>query len=162
MKSLYEIDTELQLLMQQAEEIAAQNDGEISQILSDMLDKIQQERNKKIGNICRYYKSLFAEAGMVEKEAKTLKERADATYNKAEAFKTYLSSMIPGEVYSDSTCKVSWIKSKHVSIDSTIIIPDKYCRIKVKPDKIVLKAAIEAGEKIDGVNIVEKLNIQIK
>ena len=163
MGSLYEIDIELQRIMSEAEEQAIENDGEISDIIAERLEGLQQDRDVKIGNICRYIKSLNGEAEMVKAEANKLTDRAKVTENKAEFLKKYLSGFIPeGQKFSDENSKISWRKSKSIIISEHAEIPEEYQKVTVEPDKTALKKAVESGEKITGVALLEKQNIQIK
>jgi len=162
-KSLYEINEELRQAVEEAEQQAAENEGEISLILGMVLDSIQQERDQKIGNICRYWKSLVAESEMVKQEADALASRAKNTALKAESLKMYLGRyMQAGEAYADTVSKISWRKSESVEIADPGSLSDEYTRIKIEPDKSKLKEAIKAGKEISGVSIVTKQNIQIK
>ena len=163
MKSLYDIDIELQLIMTEAEELAIENEGEITEIIANKLGELQQERSVKIGNICRYIKSLNGEAEMVKTEAKNLTERARVTENKANALKVYLSGFIPaGQKYADENSQISWRKSESVIINDGAIIPENYQRVKVEADKTAIKKALKSGDKFEGIFLVEKQNIQIK
>jgi len=163
MKSLYEIDNDLRVIMDNAEKEAAENEGEISLVLSAQLDTLQQEREVKIGNICRYYKSLQAEAEMVKEESKNLAERARSTEGKAEALKNYLARFMPaGEKFADINSKVSWRKSEALDADPLAVIPEEYQRVKIEPDKTAMKDALKKGVVIEGFKLVEKQNIQIK
>ena len=163
MKSLYEIDAELKDVLDEAEAQAVENGGEISLILGMLLDDLHQEREQKIGNICRLYKSLLAESEMVESEYKALKERASATQNKADSLKSYLAKFVQiGENYSDSTSKISWRKSSSVDVFDPGLLTDEFTKVKIEPDKTKIKEAIKAGVEIAGAKIVENQNIQIK
>jgi len=163
MKSLYEINQDLYNVMQEAALEASESDGEISDIIGKKLDALNQERSVKIGNVCRFYKSLLGEAAMVKEEAAALTERAKATANKAESLKNYLGYMMkPGEEYSDTTSKVSWRASKSLVVDEDAAIPKKFQRITIEPDKKGLKEAIESGKKFKGIFIDERNNINIK
>jgi len=149
--------------MERAEAQAEENKGEISEILNSYLDKLEIERDIKIGNVCRYYKSLLAESEMVKSEAKKLIERSRVTENKAEYLKKYLAVFVDeGERFQDENSKVSWRKSEMVIIKDDIDVPKEYQRITIAPDKTGLKKAIKAGEEFEGISIIEKQNIQIK
>jgi hypothetical protein len=163
MKSLYEIDQELQDVLAEAEKQAAENEGEISLILSVLLKDLHQEREQKIGNISRLYKSLMAEAAMVESEYKVLKQRADSAYNNAESLKLYLAQyMQKGELYTDPTVKISWRKSASVNVFDPGLLTDEFTKVKIEPDKTKIKEAIKVGKEVAGAVIVENNNIQIK
>lgn len=163
MRSLYEIANELVEIMNNAEAEASENDGEISYSLSNQLNALHQEREKKIGNICRYYKSLVAEAKMVKEESDALAYRASETIKKADALKQYLVKfMSPSEPFSDSNTIIKWHKSESVEIDIMAPIPEKYKRIKIEPDKNALKNALKHGEQFEGIRLSQNLNIIIK
>lgn len=163
MKPLYEIDMELQQVILEAEVEAIENEGEISDIIADKLGELQQDRDIKIGNICRYIKSLDAEAKMVKAEAKKLSDRARATENKSASMKTYLSNFLPaGEKFTDENSKISWRKSESLLIGEVADIPEKYQRVTIAYDKTELKKDIKSGVEFAGVKLIEKQNIQIK
>jgi vacuolar-type H+-ATPase catalytic subunit A/Vma1 len=163
MKSLYEINEELRQVVEDAEQQAIQNDGEISLIMSLMLESLNQEREQKIGNICKYWKSLVAEAEMVKQEADVLAKRAKSTMHKAESLKNFLANLMKaGETYSDTVSKISWRKSESVEIADPSALTDEYTKVTIEPDKTKLKEAIKAGKEISGVSIVTKQNLQIK
>lgn len=164
MRSLYEISEELLNAMHEAELEAEQNEGEISEILNIKLDALEVERELKIGNICRFYKSLLAEADMVKEEAKKLSERANTTENKAKSLKWYLSNVIrEGEKFADEHTKISWRKSTSVQADEdATFYPEKYQKHTISLDKMELKNDLKNGITVEGAVLVEKQNIQIK
>jgi len=165
MRSLYEISEDLLSAMREAEAEAEQNEGEISDFLNHKLESLDVEKELKIGNICRFYKSLLAEADMVKGEADKLTERVRITKNKAESLKKYLSHFIPeGEKFADEHTKISWRKSESLFIkdDDISYVPEDYQRVVVSADKVALKKDIKSGKTFEGISLVEKQNIQIK
>lgn len=163
MRRLYEISEDLLNAMREAEAEAEQNEGEISEFLNHRLESLEVEKELKIGNICRFYKSLLAESDMVKGEAKKLMERASVTENKANSLKQFLSCYVKeGEKFTDEHTKISWRKSESVDIEPDAQIPENYQRIKVEPDKTKLKTALKVGYVFEGIRLVEKQNIQIK
>ncbi len=165
MRSLYEIDINLQLAMDEAQQQAEQNEGEISDHLSLLLDALEGERETKIGNVCRFIKSLLAEADMVKAEEQNLAKRRKSVEGKAEHLKRYLASfMKSGEKFADENSKVSWRKSSSVHIDETLAFddaPDGWVKTSFSWDKTAIKAAIKAGD-AGSAKMVEKQSIQIK
>ena len=165
MKSLYEINAELREALDAAHAEAEENEGVVSDLLGEKLDNLQQEKTVKIGNICRFIKSLNAEADMVKTEAKNLTDRARVTNNKADYLKKYLAGfMVEGEKFADENSKVSWRKSEAVVIEDNDIefVPPDFQRIKVEADKTALKKALKEGAEFDGITLVTKQNIQVK
>ncbi len=164
MRSLYEISEDLLNAMCEAEAEAKQNEGEISEILNIKLDALEVEKELKIGNVCRFYKSLLAEADMVKTEAEKLSERASATENKAKSLKWYLSNVIKeGEKFTDEHTKISWRKSTSVQADEDVTFyPKKYQKVTISLDKMGLKDDLKNGIIVKGATLIEKQNIQIK
>ena len=164
MKSLYEIKQSIIDALDNATRHAEENDGEITEEMSKELDALEIAKEKKIGNICRYYKSLNAEAEMIKNEEKNLSDRRKVTENKAQRLKDYLSAMLDGEKYSDSVSKVSWKSSKSVIVTDQNDVPAIYTKtIKtVSVDKMLVKTQLLKGIKIDGCELKESNNIQIK
>lgn len=164
MASLYEIQEQYIAVMVQAEEMAAENDGEINDYMSDLLDAVEEERNTKIGNICRFYKSLNAESKMVKAEADSLAKRAKSLASKADSLKKYLASVLEeGEKYADSTSKVSWRKSESVQVNvEAELLPAECRRIKCEADKTEIKKALKSGVEIEGCSIVVNQSLSIK
>ena len=164
MRSLYEISEELLNAMREAEAEAEQNEGEISEILNVKLDALEVEKELKIGNVCRFYKSLLAEADMVKAEAKKLSERASATENKAKSLKWYLSNVIKeGEKFADEHTKISWRKSTSIKAEEDVTFyPEKYHKCVISLDKMGMKTDLKNGINVEGAVLIEKQNIQIK
>ena len=157
---LYEIKKEILELLQDDD-----MDMTDPQVIA-RLTAIKMEREEKISNIARLYKSLEAEADAIEGEAKKQNDRAKSKRNKAEWLRRYLSANYIFETpFEDQYCKVSFRKSESVDVFKGIDeIPEQFVRTKItkEPDKTAIKDAIKAGEKIDFAVIIEKKNIQIK
>jgi hypothetical protein len=163
MRPLYEIAVDLQLIMTEANMEAAENEGEISEILSRKLEKLDGEKDVKIGNICRFYKSLNAEADMIKQEESKLAARRMSIGKRAESLKNYLSGfVVKGEKFSDQNSKISWRSSESVMVENVDLIPEDYVKVTVSADKTMLKKAIKNGDIFEGVSIVTKQNLQVK
>jgi hypothetical protein len=80
-----------------------------------------------------------------------------------ESLKKYITGYLDGAPYESAKVKVSFRKSESLEIAEGTIIPDEYLRFKEpEVNKTDLKNAVKAGRTIEGVQIVEKKNIQIK
>ena len=140
-------------------------DEETGELLNaDELDNLKMAREQKVENIALYYKNLIAEAEMVKAEKNNMADRQKRLENKAESLKTYLAYALQGEKFSTPKVAVSYRKSKSVEIDDGAELPKAYVKVEEvrKPDKKMLKEALEGGEKIDGVRLVEKQNLSVK
>lgn len=140
-------------------------DEETGELLNaDELDALKMAREQKVENIALYYKNLVAEAEMVKAEKNNMADRQKRLENKAESLKNYLAYALQGEKFSTPKVAVSYRKSKSVEIDDGAELPKAYIKVEEvrKPDKKMLKEALEGGEKIDGVRLVEKQNLSVK
>lgn len=158
MASLFEIDKAIK-------EWEMEIDEETGEILNySELDNLQMERDQKVENIALYYKNLVAEAEMVKAEKNNMADRQKRLENKAESLKNYLAYALQGEKFSTPKVAVSYRKSKSVEIAEDARLPEAYVKVEEvrKPDKKMLKEALEGGEKIDGVRLVEKQNLSVK
>lgn len=170
MASLYEINNRIDDLLDsdlQAEEVLT--DGETGEILTveQLLDSLEMDFKDKIDNIACYIKNLNADIDALKAEENNLAERRRVKENKVESLKNYLSmnlSIAGYNRFETTRCALSFRKSKQVEIQEGTELPEAYITTKIteQPNKKALKEAIEAGEVIDGVSIVEKSNIQIR
>lgn len=136
--------------------------GEI--LNADELDALELARDEKIEGVALWYKNLVAEAEMVKAEKNNMADRQKRLENKAESLKNYLAYALQGEKFSTPKVAVSYRKSKSVEIDDGAELPKAYIKVEEvrKPDKKMLKEALEGGEVIDGVRLVEKQNLSVK
>lgn len=159
---LYEIDQQLERLIELDTDRMV--DPETGEILTDEdIDKLQMDRAAKIEGCMLGYKNKVAEADAIDEEIKKLTVRKKAAAHTAEWLKTYVQNSLAGEEFSTPRAAVKYTKSKSVEVTcSASELPPDWCRVTIAPDKVALKKALEAGEKITGVQLVEKLNMQIK
>lgn len=168
--SLYEIDAELLKIGEEVYEVFDDETGEVSDIdrfeeLKKRLDELTEARDDKISNIACWYKSLLAEAEAIKAEKMALAKRQKSCENKAESLKKYLDYALQGKKFSDSRCNITYRKSKSVVVDPDLDpfnLPIQFQKVTIEPNKVELKKAIEGGQIVEGVEIVEKNSIQIK
>ena len=96
------------------------------------LEALQMDREQKLENVALWVKDLNAEAAAIREEEKNLAKRRQS------------AELLDG-------------------VDP-VSLPLEYQRVKVtvEPDKTKLKEALKAGKTIEGVELVERQNIQIK
>lgn len=156
--NLYEIKQSIQ------EAIDKCIDMETGEIINpELLDNLNEQLNIKRENIALYIKNLVADSKAIDEEIKNLTARKRSINNKVDWLKSYLANDLQGNKFETAKVVVSFRKSKSVDIQPNANIPDEFLIIQEpKPDKAGLKKAIQAGEVISGVSIVEKSNISIK
>lgn len=157
--TLYDINKELENAF---EELV---DPETGEILDGayVLDALTMERNEKIENIALMIKNLRSDAEAINAEAKRLKARAKACENRSEWLKNYLAEHLQGEEFKSPRAAISWRRSESVRVNDLWKLPEQYIRIAdPEPDKKALKKALKSGEAIEGAELVQSMNLQIK
>lgn len=156
--NLYEIKQSIQ------EAIDKCIDMETGEIINpELLDNLNEQLNIKRENIALYIKNLVADSKAIDEEIKNLTARKRSINNKVDWLKSYLANDLQGNKFETPKVVVSFRKSKAIDIAPNANIPDDYLiQQEPKPDKTALKKAIQSGEVIAGVSIVEKSNISIK
>lgn len=161
---LYEIDAEIQSLLDEANTIAAENDGEIPDALDERLSALEIERDKKIHNVISAYKNVDAEVSAVGAELKSHQRRIKTLKNQREWLRVYLDTFLRGEPYKDANHVISYRSSKSVKIPDTLKyddVPETWYAVEKKWLKTEIKKHIDEAEKY-GIKIEENRNIQIK
>lgn len=154
--TLYEIDNEIMNCIDE-------ETGEIIDL--DRLNALEMERDKKIGNVACWIKDLKAEAEAIKAEKQALDKRQKAAENKAESLKTWLQTVLEGEKFKDSRCSISYRKSERVVFSDNFpfsSLPAQFKKVTIEPKKTEIKDFLRTGASIDGVELVESTNIQIK
>ena len=152
--NLYEINNEIMSCW----------DEETGEILdTQKFDEMQMALDDKLEGIGCYIKNLKAEAAALENEAKALAERGKKAKNKAASLERYLSDFLQGNPFETLRVKISFRKSESLEVSDTAKVPEAYLRYKApEVDKTELKKAVKAGLVLEGVQLVQKNNIQIK
>ena len=160
---LYEINNMLEEAINEINNIAEDNEGDVPESWSSLLDEIQMERDKKLLDVARYLKSLDAKAAAIKAEEKALNERRKSLESASNRMKSYIEQNITkGEKIEDANTSLSWRKSKRVIVDNEDEISEKYCIVERKIQLTPIKKDIEAGNEVSGAHIEENLNLQIK
>lgn len=148
--------------------------GEIpEEAIADTLDAMEGDINEKIDNTVSAYKSFIAEAEAIEAEEKILAKRKGAKKAYAERMKNYLAAMLPTigiAEWESARHKLSFRKSTKLVIADEMAFTawamgshDEYLSYSLpKINKNAVKTAMGEKMHIDGCEIVENLNIQIK
>jgi hypothetical protein len=164
--NIYELGNELQELQKKMEDFANEHEGDITSFpLMEELESVQGDFEAKALNIACWIINLRAGATAIKDQAKALADRSGAVSRKADRLEEYLTKNIqPGQKFEDARCKIGWRKSKQVKIEClTLDLPEEFIRFpEPEPKKTELKKAVEGGAKIEGVDVVENWNIQIK
>ncbi|SHI56019.1 virus Gp157 [Anaerovibrio lipolyticus DSM 3074] len=141
-------------------------DQETGEILdSEKLEKLQIDRHEKLRNYAFLVINLSADVDKFKAQEDKFKARRKKAENTIEWAKQTLSRELEGKEMEEDEFRISYLPSEAVEIDETMAdkIPFEFWK-EQKPsfDKNALKKAIKEGQKIEGVRLVERNNIQIK
>ena len=161
---LYEIDEQLErlLLLPNGDSVDTET-GEV--FTAEAVNDLQMEREEKIESCLLFVKNQEAEAKALKEEAEKLLARAKTCTNNAVRCKDYVQHALEGAKFKTSKVAVSYRLTKSVEVTCNLeTLPVEYKNIKVdiKPNKVALKKALEAGETFEGVELVESQSMQIK
>ena len=160
MANLFEYNEKIDEIMANAID---ENGAVIDAELVAELDSLQMERDEKIDNIIKFYKSRKAMAEALKAEKKAIGDRQKTAENECESIKRYLGAALAGKKWESTAGKISFRSTKEVHVDSLDAIPKDYLRVKIEPNKTAIKDAIlKDGEIIEGAWVEEKTNTIIK
>lgn len=135
--------------------------GEIIDV--EKLTELQLAFDDKVEGIACWIKNLLSDAEAIKQEKMALAARQQAAEKKAESLKRYLSMVLDGSKFKTPKVQISFRKSKQVVVNDLYKIDDDYLKYaEPTVDKTKVKKALETGVKLEGVELVEKNNIQIK
>lgn len=151
---LYEID----------EAILGCIDQETGEIVDpEKLNALQIERDAKMEGVALWIKDLTAEAAALKAEKQAFADRQKAAENKAESLKKWLAEALAGEKFSTTKVAVSFRRTKSVQVSDIWKLDESFLKYAdPTPDKAAIKKAIEAGQDVDGAQLVEGLSLSVK
>lgn len=139
-------------------------DAETGEIIDgEKLNELEMQRDEKVESIACWIKELKAQTAAIKQEEDSLAARRKVAENKILSLSEYLSSYLNGSKFETAKVKISYRRSETLEVTETAKIPETWYKPQApKLDKAGLKKAVKAGLEIEGVEIVEKQNIQIK
>ena len=153
MSNLFDYDKAIETCMDE--------DGNV--IDAELKAYLEEYRDEAIEGIAMGIKEAKAEAEAIKAEEKALAQRRKVRENKASGLTKYLSDYLAGRKFSTPKVAISYRKSEVVEISNLDAVPCEFLAPQPpKVDKVGLKKAIKGGAAIEGVQIVEKSNIQIR
>lgn len=130
---------------------------------AEKLTALQMEREQKVENVALWIKDLDAEAKALKAEEQSFTDRRRAAEKKAESLREWLASALNGEKFGTTRVAISFRRTKSVHVDDVFKLDDEFLKYsEPKPDKAAIKKAIEAGQIIEGAELVESLSMSIK
>ena len=137
-------------------------DFQTGEIDVERLSELEIARDEKIQNSALFIKNLRADAEAFKKEKLEFAKRQKQAEMKVNQLKYYLSKCLDGNKFETDKVKISFRKSESVEIDESLFDDDRFFEMERKYNLSDIKKALKKGERIDGAEIVESQNIQIK
>ena len=159
--NIYEITTAQRLLIEEIEYLDGEITPEIEQQLAITKDQLEHKSMAYLSVITQ--KDAFNELISNEiKRLQTLKKQNDNVLSRLK--ENLLNAVLMFGEYNVGTHKFTTRKSSSVEVEDVNSLPKEFKVIKVteQADKVALKKAIQEGQEIEGVSIVEHLNLAIK
>ena len=160
MSSLYEITSKQQLLINEIESLEGEITPEIEQALIITENELQQ---KSIAYL-EVIKQKESFNSLIDNEIKRLQQLKKVNGNIIERLETNLLLAVRTfGAFTVGLQKFGTRKSSQVIVNDVNSLPEafKVRKVTETADKMALKKAIESGQKIDGVYILENLNLKI-
>lgn len=144
-----------------------QVDEETGEIEPATLESVQIASEEKIIATAMYIRRLDALNKATKETIQDLQERVRADSKRIEALKWLMTKAMDSLQYTEvksPEVTLRFRKSSLVEITDSESLPEQFLRTKtvVEPDKTAIKNALKAGEKIQGAQLVESRNLQIK
>lgn len=155
MASLYEIDTQILECV----------DTETGEIVDEAgFDSLRMYRDQKLEGIALWYKNLLSEAEQYKNEKNLFADKEKRAKNTADSLKNYLDTALKGSKFSTVKVDISYRKSTSVDVLDIDKLPEEYRKsvTTISADKVELAKMLKTGVVIDGAELIENSNIQIK
>ena len=155
MRPLYEIDEEFYTCF----------DEETGELLDEeKLNDLQMERDAKIEGVGLAVKNLEAYIVACEAEKETFDKNIARAKKQIKGYKHWLADATKGQKFSTPRLTISSRPSESVNILDEKLIPAVYIKWKSAStvDKVKIKQAIKAGFQVDGAELVQNRNVQVK
>lgn len=166
---LYEITNEMRVLDELFLSYIDEETGEVKDdgVIDILEQELQLQLQTKGAGIIKSFKNSEAMLNGVEEEIKRLQALKKSISNQINSKKEYIvrnMEMMGITKIETELGNLSLRKSKSVNIYDESLIDKKFIEIETKEkiSKTEIKKAIEAGENVQGANIVEKNSLNIK
>lgn len=163
MLELYPITDAYRYWLEQAQEIAENNNGEIPDNVSETLDKLEEDYVQKVCNLAYIYKNTEAEQDAIAIEIKRLQGRKKYLDYIGEKVKKCLRDNIPeGQKFKEGVVNISWRFGESIEVVDIDQLPDEYVKIEREPIKKSIKEAIKSGINIIGAKLTQSKNVSVR
>lgn len=146
------------------QEIMSCVDMETGELLDEeRFAELQISMTDKLEGLGCWIKNLEAEASALKAEEQAFAERRKSVERQIANKKQYLSNFLQGSPFETLRVKISFRKSETLEVSDDAKIPEEFLKYKEpEVNKADLKKAVKNGLVLEGVQIVQKQNLQIK
>ena len=144
------------------------DEGEIfeGEEFKQKLEDLKLEQAEKIEGYALYIQSIDKDVDLIKEKKKIINERLDRDIKALESKKQWLignlNATLQGEKFKSDYVAISYRKSHSVDILKPESIPMEFYRVKSEIDKALIKKALQGGINVEGAELKENQNIQIK
>jgi 6-phosphogluconate dehydrogenase len=128
------------------------------------------ERDAKIENMVCWHKNLLAEAKALKEEIDNLTARKKVAENKADRLKEMVNQALDGVPFKTAKCAVSFRTSTALEVTDEAALQqwadytgsEVFRYKKPEPSKASIKALLDDGVEVPGVEMVTRRNVVVK
>lgn len=170
-RTLFNISADLSQMNALLDELEG-DDEESKQLITNWLEQLGEERDRKLDNYAALIAELEAKAEVRKAEAKRLANLAASDEKKVEMLKERLKWFFEVnklKTLETTRYKLTLAKSggkAPLILDESVSaseLPDKFQKVSVEPDKTAIRSALEAGEELDFARLGDRSsNIRIR
>jgi phage host-nuclease inhibitor protein Gam len=164
MTTLYEIKEQYEKLGDMLEE----SQGEITPDISDLMNSIDDQRNGKIDNICRYIRNLETQGAGYINEIQRLKTNLDTSINKINSLKNLISWFFNSQGINKMETDLFKLRIQKnppsIDVYDPDSIPKEFDIVETihKIDKKTIMEKLKSGEDIPGARIKQGEHLRIQ
>lgn len=130
---------------------------------AEAIETLQMERHEKRRGIALYVKNQKAYLDALKTAGYSITRKIRAAENRIEYLKGILMQDLDGEKMKEPEFSIYYKTTPDVvEIAEGTELPDEFTRIKKEPNKTALKEALQDGEIIEGVRLVDRVSIVIR
>lgn len=157
-------DNKIEDLMHEIRVYAEENDGEISEELDAILQRLIADKELSIDSMAIAYKSIETKIEMYKLQEKALNEARKVLVKDLENAKRCVALSLKGKKYISENCSVSYRRSSKLVVGDVDKIPEQYIVSKTTEsvDMREVTKEIRSGKKIGDAYLQECINIEIK
>jgi Siphovirus Gp157 len=161
-RSLFQISDDIQYMNAVLDDL---DDSQQQQLISEWLETLAEERDRKLDNYATLIAELEARAEIRKKEAKRLNDLAAADENRAKLLKDRLKLFFEThhlKKIETDRFRLSMVKhggKTPLILDESVVasqLPERFQKVNIKPDTEAIRQALEAGEELDFAKLGER------